>query len=86
MVRTKSPLRLLLAFLYESYIDSTGPEASMQAQQEKSERGEHRAENIRYGEAVSEHGCGGKTTDNSGNAQQQGYGRAEGYKGSEETI
>lgn len=37
-------------------------------QQEKSERGEKTAENIRYGEAISEHGFGGETTGNSGEA------------------
>jgi hypothetical protein len=51
---------------------STGIDASKHAQQGKSDRGEHKAENIRYGEAVSEHGLGGETTDSSGDAQQQG--------------
>jgi hypothetical protein len=59
---------------------STGIEASKHAQQGKSERGEHKAENIRYGEAVSEHGLGGETTDSGGDAQQQGYDRTEDQK------
>lgn len=84
--RTQSSLRLLFAFLYERCIDWGGTEAPKQAQQEKSERGEHKAENIRYGEAVSEHGFGGETTDNSGDAQQQGCGRTEESKGAEETT
>lgn len=40
--------------------------------QQKAERGEKTAENIRYGEAISEHGFGGQTTGNSGQAQQGG--------------
>jgi hypothetical protein len=43
VVRTQLSLCLLLAFLYERWIDSTGLEASEQTQQEKSERGEHRS-------------------------------------------
>ena len=49
----------------------TQPDAvPSQAQQEKGERGEKTAENIRYGEAISEHGFGGETTGNSGVANQ----------------
>ncbi|MCJ1472075.1 hypothetical protein MMC13_000721 [Lambiella insularis] len=43
-------------------------------QQEKSKRGKKTAENARYGEAISEHGFGGETTGNSGEANQGGYG------------
>lgn len=43
-------------------------------------RGEQTAENIRYGEAISEHGFGGKTIGNSGSAEQGGYGRTEGIE------
>ena len=41
-----------------------------QTQQEKGERGEKTADNIRYGEAISEHGFGGETTGNRGVANQ----------------
>jgi hypothetical protein len=69
VVRTQLPLCLLLAFLCERWIDSTGSEASEQAQQEKS-KGEHKAENTRYGKVISEHGFGGETIDYSGDALQ----------------
>ncbi len=39
-------------------------------EQEKSERGGKTSENIRYGEAISEHGFGGETTTSSGEAKQ----------------
>ncbi|KAF5872865.1 uncharacterized protein Bfra_008141 [Botrytis fragariae] len=42
--------------------DSTGPsEATLQKAAEHKARGERTAENIRYGEAISEHGFGGET-------------------------
>ena len=41
-----------------------------QLSQEKNERGEKTAENIRYGESLSEHGFGGETTGKSGSANQ----------------
>jgi hypothetical protein len=44
------------------------------------------AENVRYGEAIGEHGLGGETTDNSGNVQQQDYGRTKEFRGPEESI
>ncbi|MCJ1352230.1 MAG: hypothetical protein MMC33_002214 [Icmadophila ericetorum] len=50
----------------ETQVDST----TSQAQQENAERGEKTAENIRYGESISEHGFGGETTTNSGEATQ----------------
>lgn len=37
----------------------------------RSERREHTEETVRYGEAISEHGFGGETTDNSGDIQHQ---------------
>jgi hypothetical protein len=52
-------------------------EASKEAPQGTSARGERTAENMRYGEAISEHGFGGETTGNSGDSQQGGYGRTE---------
>ncbi|MCJ1251003.1 hypothetical protein MMC30_008234 [Trapelia coarctata] len=55
----------------ETKTDST----SSEQQQAKSEKGANTAENIRYGEAISEHGFGGETTGNSGEANQgTGYG------------
>ena len=42
----------------------------MQAAQQQKERGEQTAENVRYGEALSEHGFGGETTTNSGQSGQ----------------
>jgi hypothetical protein len=65
-IRTQSLLRLLVAFSHKRRIDPTGTEASKQAQQEKYERGKHKAENIGYSEAVSEHGFGGETADTAG--------------------
>jgi hypothetical protein len=48
------------------------PEAAAKA---KAERGEKTAENIRYGQSISETGAGGFTTTSSGSAAQEGYGR-----------
>ncbi|CZS98466.1 hypothetical protein WAI453_005788 [Rhynchosporium graminicola] len=51
----------------------------------KAERGEKTAENIRYGEAISEHGFGGETVGNSGSADNasggQGVGGQSGKEG-----
>ncbi|CAD6444395.1 543019a3-1f7a-4d55-a45c-5c344293fc93 [Sclerotinia trifoliorum] len=59
--------------------DATGPtEAELQKKAEHNARGERTAENIRFGEAVSEHGFGGETVGNS-----RGVGGAE--KKEEET-
>ena len=41
------------------------------------ERGQQTADNVRYGQNVSESGMGGKTTTSSGDAQQDGYGGTE---------
>lgn len=49
----------------------------MKSDAEEKERGEKTAENIRYGEAISEHGFGGETVGNSGEAKRgEGFGRA----------
>ncbi|OWP02385.1 hypothetical protein B2J93_3173 [Marssonina coronariae] len=67
-------------------------EADVQQAKEKRERGEKTAENIRYGEAISEHGFGGETVGNSGEAgageailgqsrREQGYGEGSGVGG-----
>lgn len=45
------------------------------AANEKAQRGEKTAENIRYGQSISESGVGGFTTTSSGSAAQEGYGR-----------
>jgi len=60
---------------------------SSEQQQEKNERGEKTAENIRYGEAISEHGFGGETTGNSGQANQgTGFGSTEFRDNSEDAT
>jgi len=41
------------------------------------DRGQQTADNVRYGQNISESGMGGKTTTSSGDAQQDGYGGAE---------
>ncbi|EPE30644.1 hypothetical protein GLAREA_03611 [Glarea lozoyensis ATCC 20868] len=66
-------------------------ESDQAASEEKKARGEKTAENIRYGEAISEHGFGGETTTNSGGVEdgsetqdakqtrrEQGYGPGSG--------
>jgi hypothetical protein len=45
------------------------------AAKQKAERGEKTAENIRYGQAISESGVGGFTTGSEGSAAQEGVGR-----------
>ena len=51
--------------------EKTQPEkATSEQQQAKAERGERIAENIRYGQTISEQGMGGKTTTSSGSANQ----------------
>jgi hypothetical protein len=51
-------------------LDPYPNEAKQQLNQQKQERGERTAENVRYGEAISEHGFGGETIGNSGEANQ----------------
>lgn len=46
--------------------------------QQKQARGEKTAENIRYGQTISEEGMGGQTTTTTGQATQEGYGRTSG--------
>lgn len=46
--------------------------ADQQAQEERQERGERTAENIRYGQAISEGGMGGQTNTVEGETQSQG--------------
>ncbi|KAI9665839.1 MAG: hypothetical protein M1821_003773 [Bathelium mastoideum] len=47
----------------------------------KAERGERTAENIRYGQTISEQGMGGQTTTSSGTANVEG-----GYGGTKEQV
>ncbi|KAK4540684.1 hypothetical protein LTR36_009015 [Oleoguttula mirabilis] len=54
---------------------TTDPAQTEEAQQQKSERGEKTAENVRYGQAISEEGgVGGVTQGQEGSAAQEGYG------------
>ena len=46
--------------------------ADLQTEDQKRERGEQTAENIRYGQAISEQGMGGETKDVEGSASSQG--------------
>ncbi|KAH8758652.1 hypothetical protein F5882DRAFT_306823 [Hyaloscypha sp. PMI_1271] len=56
--------------------DPNPDEAKRQLDQQKQERGEQTAENLRYGEAISEHGFGGETIGNTGETSQgAGVGR-----------
>ncbi|KAI9758329.1 MAG: Replication factor C (RF-C) subunit [Lichina confinis] len=48
--------------------------ADLQTEDQKRERGEQTAENIRYGQAISEQGMGGETKDVEGSASSQGFG------------
>ncbi|KAL8863278.1 MAG: hypothetical protein Q9178_000653 [Gyalolechia marmorata] len=47
---------------------------TQQQEQNKADRGARTAENVRYGQAISEGGAGGKTTEAGGTANQGGYG------------
>ena len=49
-----------------------GSDADKHQKKELQERGAKTAENIRYGQSISEHGYGGNTIDNSGKAGQEG--------------
>ena len=52
-------------------VKQTQPDSMPLAQdKEKAEKGERIAENVRYGEAISEHGFGGETTGISGSVNQ----------------
>lgn len=50
----------------ETQVDSV----DSQEEQEKAERGAKTAENVRYGQTISEGGMGGKTTESGGGANQ----------------
>ncbi|CAF9928364.1 MAG: hypothetical protein ALECFALPRED_004009 [Alectoria fallacina] len=65
--------------------DETQPDAvtAHQAQQ-KAERGEKTAENMRYGQAISEGGMGGKTTEARGSANQDNFGATDAQGGTDD--
>lgn len=54
---------------------TTNPANTAEARKEHQERGEKTAENMRYGQTISEGGMSGFTTGQSGEATQGGYGR-----------
>ncbi|KAH7407417.1 hypothetical protein BKA64DRAFT_721232 [Cadophora sp. MPI-SDFR-AT-0126] len=56
-------------------------EADVHRASQKSARGEKTAENIRFGEAISEHGFGGETLGNTGEAKSSLPGKGEGTGG-----
>ena len=56
-------------------------DATASQEASKAARGERTAENIRYGQAISEQGMGGQTTTSSGQANVEG-----GYGGTEEQV
>jgi len=60
---------------------TTDPSQTAEGQQARAERAARTTENIRYGQTLSEGGMGGKTTDASGEAAQEGYGRLEDQPG-----
>jgi len=49
--------------------------------QQDAEKGEQKAENIRYGQTISEGGMGGMTSNQTGEAGQEGFGRMEDKSG-----
>ncbi|KAL8759191.1 MAG: hypothetical protein Q9199_000949 [Rusavskia elegans] len=49
-----------------------------QQEQDKADRGARTAENVRYGQTISEGGMGGKTTEAGGTANQGGFGSTDG--------
>ena len=61
-------LPLTLSLDIETQVDAT----DAQQEEEKSEKGAKAAENIRYGENISESGMGGMTTEAQGSANQGG--------------
>ena len=61
---------------------TTDPSQTIEGQQESADRGAKTAENIRYGQTISETGGqGGMTTGNDGTAEQTGYGAVEDRSG-----
>ncbi|KAF2162395.1 hypothetical protein M409DRAFT_58485 [Zasmidium cellare ATCC 36951] len=54
---------------------TTDPSQTSEAAAERAERGQKTAENIRYGQTISEGGMSGYTTGQQGEANQGGFGR-----------
>ncbi|KAL8902389.1 MAG: hypothetical protein Q9192_000016 [Flavoplaca navasiana] len=60
----------------------TQPDSVKEQQaQDKADRGARTAENVRYGQTISEGGMGGKTTEAGGSANQGSYGSSYGQAG-----
>ncbi|EME48954.1 hypothetical protein DOTSEDRAFT_121502, partial [Dothistroma septosporum NZE10] len=57
---------------------TTDPSKTDAAKQQAAQRGEQTAENIRYGQTISEGGMSGFTTGQQGSATQGGYGQVQG--------
>ncbi|KAL8736334.1 MAG: hypothetical protein Q9181_002488 [Wetmoreana brouardii] len=57
-----------------------------QQEQDKAEKGARTAENVGYGQNISEAGMGGKTTEAGGSANQGGYGSMEEQQSSQDTA
>lgn len=55
---------------------TTDPSKTSEGAQQQAERGEKTAENIRYGQTVSEGGMGGMTNASSGEADGEGEGQS----------
>ncbi|KAI9804765.1 MAG: hypothetical protein M1825_001133 [Sarcosagium campestre] len=72
--------------LVESYLmgKEKTTEADQVAETQRRERGERTAANIRYGQAISEGGMGGKTEGNDGVAESEGFGKIEAKEGEED--
>jgi hypothetical protein len=69
---TKLPTFILQTLTNSIRVLDTAEKSDVQpsANAEKRARGEKTAENIRYGEAISEHGFGGETVGNSGGVEE----------------
>ncbi|KAL8734692.1 MAG: hypothetical protein Q9166_001348 [cf. Caloplaca sp. 2 TL-2023] len=65
-----------IAYSHPSIVEpETQPDTvTQQQEQDKADRGARTAENVRYGQTISEGGMGGKTTEAGGQAKQRGYG------------
>ncbi|KAL8785390.1 MAG: hypothetical protein Q9213_003396 [Squamulea squamosa] len=79
---SQSIARLTSAPATETQVDA----ANEQQEQDKADRGARTAENVRYGQTISEEGMGGKTTETAGSANQAGYGSTDGQDNSEESA
>lgn len=62
------------------------PSKTDDAAQQQAERGEQTAENIRYGQTISEGGMGGMTANQGGETGKEGYGRVTAEGGNEDSA